>query len=175
MKLIYCRPEFPQSYIPNYPRRELMWLGLGNPWGWLALTGHHWPPLAKQVIQTAIKVEFEPIYWVWLLCMLIYAYVRIPFEWCASDYWEMSPNLPFPSPSILFSSIAGMEHYIAVMEVWSELVSASIMVRSSSREFHASPMLSTPLLVMFRASCPLFWSLLCNGQYIILFMICSSI
>ena len=39
------------SYFLNFPRGTFMWLGFGKPWGWLALTGHHWPPLDKQVNQ----------------------------------------------------------------------------------------------------------------------------
>ena len=51
------------------------------------------------------------------MILLLDAYVSITFECCSSDYWEMSPNLPFPSPSIPFSSIVGVEHYIADIEV----------------------------------------------------------
>ena len=50
-----------------------MWLGLGLLGGSLALTGHLWPPIAKQVTQDAIKGQFDPIDSFWLICLLIYA------------------------------------------------------------------------------------------------------
>ena len=38
-----------------------MWLGLGILGGLLALTGHHWPPLVKQVTQMLLKEKLTPL------------------------------------------------------------------------------------------------------------------
>ena len=101
-----------------------MWLGLGNPRGWLALTGHHWPPFSKQVIQIAMKGEFKPISWVWLLCMLIYSYVSIPF-WVMclrllGD--EHQPSLPLSFHHVIFYCRHGVldcKHWSIIRDIFS--------------------------------------------------------
>ena len=73
------------SYLPNFPKGALLWLGLSHPWGWIALTGHHWPQITKKVIHKPIKDKFEPIASVWLMIWLFNAYVSINSECFALD------------------------------------------------------------------------------------------
>ena len=47
-----------------------MWLGLGLLGGWIPLTSHHWPPLAKQVTKDSIKGEFKIHLIAWLIYVL---------------------------------------------------------------------------------------------------------
>ena len=70
------------------------------------------------------------------------------------------PQTPPP-----FSSIAGMEHYIAAIEVLSDLFSASITFRLRSNEAHASPMLTTTFAGHVLGLLPLSLESLCNGQF----------
>ena len=92
--------------------------------------------------------------------MLSYAYVSIASECYASDYWEMSPSLPFPSTSIRFSSIAGVECYIVEIEGLSEFFSASMNFRSSSSEAYASPMLTASFVGHILGLLPLYFEIL---------------
>ena len=140
--MIWTWKQFHMVQLSKFPKGLLMWLGLGHPWGWLALTGHHWPPLTKQVIHKSIKDKFKPISSVWLMIWLLNSYVSIISKCCASDYWEMSPNLPFPSPSIPFYSIASVECYIVGIEGFIDLFAASIKFRSISSEALGSFMLT---------------------------------
>ena len=94
-----------------------------------------------------------------ILCL---CYVSIFSECCASDHWVMFPKPLFHLP---FSSIVGMECYIAAMEVLSELFSASIMFSSRSSESHASPMLTAPFAGHVMGLLPLILESPCNGQF----------
>ena len=49
-----------------------MCLGLGPLSGWLALTGHHWPLLVKDVTQSSIKEQVKIIHTVLVnVCFVI--------------------------------------------------------------------------------------------------------
>ena len=88
-----------------------MWLGLGILGGWLSLIGHHWPSLAKQITQDAIKWQFDLIDSVLLMCLLTYAYVII-YLWATclghlGYYPQTFPSRLLRSYFLLFAS---MEH-----------------------------------------------------------------
>ena len=88
-------------------------------------------------------------------------------------WWSPNPSsLRFHLP---FSSIAGMERYIAAIEVWSELFSASNTFKSRYSESHASPMLTAAFAGHVLGLLPLILESPCNGQFSIWFLICSSI
>ena len=176
--------QFHMALHSNFPRRELMWLGLGSPWGWLALTGHHWPQLTRQVTQNSIKGEFDPIFGVWMIWYCGYAMWAYSLSVVPQTIGWWSPN---PSSLIFhlpFSSIAGMERYIAAIKVLSELpllpslpfpflyiagiwsansiqwslfqkyITASIKFISSSGESHAPLMLTAPSWSWFGPPAP---------------------
>ena len=92
-----------------------MWLGIGILGGWLSLTSHHWPPLAKHVTHNCIKGKFEPIHIFVFMCLLIYAYVSMPFSVMCLKHLGDEPQTflsPFfHSHYLLFEN---MEHIIFI-------------------------------------------------------------
>ena len=95
-----------------------MWLGLGNPWGWLALTGHHWPQLTKQVIDKYIKDKFKPIDSVWMIWYCGYAMWAYSLSVVPQNIGWWSPNpsshlfyLPFYLLQVYGVLILAIEDY----------------------------------------------------------------